>query len=216
MKEALITFNRKEDKEEKSQTSFLIGWGLLLMWLTSGMGAFLVFVDNKTDMGVLALTILALLGGLIFLNHFQKKGVHTDSKQSLKYLILSALFFAFAVMAKPTAFIDVVIFALLLVGFWLNTTTLVGVGIAILGMMGVVQPLFTAAFIDPALGKLIFVAGVTIAVVGGIRGIIWRNNQFGKGLKHIVIWGLTLITSLFVFKGPWIAVGSVINGNFQL
>lgn len=216
MKEALITFNRKEDKEEKSQTSFLVGWGLLLMWLTSGMGAFLVFVDNKTDMGVLALTILALLGGLIFLNHFQKNGVHTDSKQSLKYLILSALFFAFAVMAKPTAFIDVVIFALLLVGFWLNTTTLVGVGIAILGMMGVVQPLFTAAFIDPALGKLIFVTGIAIAVVGGIRGIIWRNNQFGKGFKHIVIWGLTLITSLFIFKGPWVAVGSIINGNFQL
>lgn len=74
------------------------------------MGAFLVFVDNKTDMGVLALSILALLGGLIFLNHFQKQGVHTESRQSTIYLMLSALFFAFAVMAKPTAFIDVVIF----------------------------------------------------------------------------------------------------------
>jgi|GEM_PF-816901 hypothetical protein len=89
IKEALLTFNRKSDNEDKSQTSFLLGWGLLLLRLTSGMGAFLVFVDNKTDMGVLALTILALLGGVIFLNHFQKKGVHTDSKQSLKYLILS-------------------------------------------------------------------------------------------------------------------------------
>lgn len=89
IKEALLTFNRKNENEDKSQTSFLLGWGLLLLRLTSGMGAFLVFVDNKTDMGVLALTILALLGGLIFLNHFQKKGVHTDSKQSLKYLILS-------------------------------------------------------------------------------------------------------------------------------
>ena len=73
IKEALLTFNRQSDNEDKSQTSFLLGWGLLLLRLTSGMGAFLVFVDNKTDMGVLALTILALLGGLIFLNHFQKK-----------------------------------------------------------------------------------------------------------------------------------------------
>ncbi len=73
IKEALLTFNRKSNNEDKSQTSFLLGWGLLLLRLTSGMGAFLVFVDNKTDMGVLALTILALLGGLIFLNHFQKK-----------------------------------------------------------------------------------------------------------------------------------------------
>ncbi len=216
IKEALLTFNRKSENEDRSQTSFLLGWGLLLLRLTSGMGAFLVFVDNKTDMGVLALTTLALLGGLIFFNHFQKKGIHTDSKQSLKYLILSGLFFAFAVMAKPTAFIDTVIFALLLVGFWLNTTTLIGVGIAILGMMGIVQPLFTAAFIDPALGKLIFIIGVMITVIGGIRGIIWRSEQFSKGFKHLVIWGLTLVTGLFIFKGPWIATLNLINGNFQL
>lgn len=88
IKEILTVFKRK-DTEEKSQTSFLLGWSLVLMWLTSGMGAFLVFVDNKTDMGVLALSILAILGGMIFFHHFQKKGVHTDSKQSLKYLILS-------------------------------------------------------------------------------------------------------------------------------
>ena len=119
-------------------------------------------------------------------------------------------------MAKPTAFIDAVIFALLLVGFWLNTTTLIGGGIAILGMMGVVQPLFTAAFIDPALGKLIFIIGIVIAIIGGIRGIIWRNEQFSKGFKHLVIWGLTLVTSLFIFKGPWIATLNLINGNFQL
>ena len=29
------------------------------MWLTSGMGAFLLFVDNKTDMGVLAVEMEA-------------------------------------------------------------------------------------------------------------------------------------------------------------
>jgi hypothetical protein len=119
-------------------------------------------------------------------------------------------------MAKPTAFIDAVIFALLLVGFWLNTTTLIGGGIAILGMMGVVQPLFTAAFIDPALGKLIFIIGIVIAIIGGIRGIIWRNEQFSKGFKHLVIWGLTLVMSLFIFKGPWIATLNLINRNFQL
>jgi hypothetical protein len=33
------------------------------------MGAFLVFVDNKTDLGVMTLTILAILSGFIFLKH---------------------------------------------------------------------------------------------------------------------------------------------------
>lgn len=70
VKEALSVFKRR-DKESTSTTAFLLGWGLLLLWLTSGMGAFLVFVDNKTDMGVLALSILALLGGLTFLRHLQ-------------------------------------------------------------------------------------------------------------------------------------------------
>ncbi|MDP2669962.1 MAG: hypothetical protein Q8O99_03020 [bacterium] len=39
----------------------LLGWFLVLLWLTSGMGAFLVFIDNKTDMGVLSLIILAVM-----------------------------------------------------------------------------------------------------------------------------------------------------------
>jgi hypothetical protein len=40
-------------------------------------------------------------------------------------LLISAVFFAFAILAKPTAFIDVIIFALLLAGFWLNTTSVI-------------------------------------------------------------------------------------------
>jgi hypothetical protein len=35
----------------------------------SGMGAFLVFVDNKTDLGVMSLTMLALMSGFIFIEH---------------------------------------------------------------------------------------------------------------------------------------------------
>ena len=40
-------------KEEKSQFAFAgisLGRSVLLLWLTSGMGAFLVMVDNKTDL----------------------------------------------------------------------------------------------------------------------------------------------------------------------
>lgn len=41
---------------------FALGWMYFLLWLMSGMGAFLVFVDNKTDLGVMALSMLALMG----------------------------------------------------------------------------------------------------------------------------------------------------------
>jgi hypothetical protein len=44
---------KKQDNFEPNdikQILFLFGWFLILLWLTSGMGAFLVFVDNKTDL----------------------------------------------------------------------------------------------------------------------------------------------------------------------
>ncbi|HCB50984.1 TPA: hypothetical protein DEP21_00020 [Patescibacteria group bacterium] len=52
--------NEEHEKETKNIT-FYLGWFLVILWLTSGMGAFLVFVDNKTDMGVMTLTMLAIL-----------------------------------------------------------------------------------------------------------------------------------------------------------
>jgi|GEM_PF-548960 len=52
--------DHETDEKRLDPTFFVVGWLLLILWLTSGMGAFLVFVDNKTDLGVMALTILAL------------------------------------------------------------------------------------------------------------------------------------------------------------
>lgn len=114
------------------------------------MGAFLLFVDNKTDMGVLSLTTIALFAGMSFIN--QKLTKHeTITTKTIVYLVVSAIFFGFAVMAKPTAFIDVVVFGLLMVGLWLNGTAAIGVGIMTIGMMGILQPLYASAFLSPAL-----------------------------------------------------------------
>jgi hypothetical protein len=53
--------------------------------MTSGMGAFLVFIDNKTDMGVLALMTLALLGGFLFLRYVAEhdSAAQQEDKKSL-------------------------------------------------------------------------------------------------------------------------------------
>ncbi len=81
--------------------------------------------------------------------------------------------------------------------------------------MGVIQPLFTAAFIDPSLGKLFFIVGMVIVVIGGIRGLIWRNTHFAKYFKSLVLRGVSFLLALFLFKGPWIAVSKIINNNFE-
>lgn len=53
----VIRYMGLSDKPALYQTS----WVILLSWLTSGMGAFLVFVDNKSDFGILAITLCALV-----------------------------------------------------------------------------------------------------------------------------------------------------------
>lgn len=69
IKESLKCFGRSpQDNDQKNETAFYLSWGLLLAWLSSGMGAFLLFVDNKTDMGVLSLTVMALFAGFSCIN----------------------------------------------------------------------------------------------------------------------------------------------------
>lgn len=59
------------------------------------------------------------------------------------------MLFAFAVIAKPTAFIDVVVFSLLLIGLRVNSIAAIGMGVMIFGMMGILQPLYASAFLNP-------------------------------------------------------------------
>ena len=215
LKEALTLFKRKEDSEEDDSISFSIGWVLILMWLTSWMWAFLVFVDNKTDMWVLALSLLAILSWFIYLNYFNKKGTHIEWNQSIKYLLISALFFAFAMMAKVTAWIDAVIFALIMIGFCLNTTTLIWVWTIIFWFMGVIQPLFTYAFLTKELWLLIMAVGAVITIIWLVRGLINKTDAFSKRLKQIVIWWISLLLFLFIFKWSWTAIAQITRWNFE-
>ena len=49
----------------------------------------------------------------------------------MPYVVLSALFFAFAIMSKPNAFVDAAMFFLLLLGIGIGTLAIVG-GIAVI------------------------------------------------------------------------------------
>ena len=93
IKEVLTYFSSKKSEEDSITTTvgMYSGWMMLLFWLTSGMGAFLVFVDNKTDLGVMALTILAILSGFVFLKYVldnREQGIKLH-RDSLKYIIIS-------------------------------------------------------------------------------------------------------------------------------
>lgn len=131
VKEVMHFIHGSHEKEENM--FFIVGWFLLILWLTSGMGAFLVFVDNKTDLGIMALTILALYSGFFFINKISQ---HQDKKESMQYAILSGVFFAAAMLAKPTATFDVINFTITLVALWFGGVLALGFFLTIIGVMG--------------------------------------------------------------------------------
>lgn len=205
-------------KEDIIDTLFLIGWFLVLLWLTSGMGAFLVFVDNKTDLGVLALTVLALLSGFTVLNQEQQ---HHSNNQNLntdliKYLGVSGFLFSMAAMAKPTAFQDIALFGLFAGGMWLGWLVFLGGLIIVLGVLTQAQVLGMAAFFEKVLAKYFLITGGVLTIAGLLQFYFKKQMKY---LTYLVIWGMAIVISLLVFKGPHLTINAIINqdhsvGNF--
>ena len=88
------------------------------------MGAFLVFVDNKTDLAVMFFTVIALYSGMQFLMALLHGQYNT--KKTLHYAILSGVFFGASAVAKPTGMFDIIHFAMLLLMQW--NRALFGIG----------------------------------------------------------------------------------------
>ncbi len=63
--------------------------------------------------------------------------------------------FAWALMSKPTAFIDIALFGLLLVGLWIDSIIAIGLGIMTVGMMGIIKIANAPDMMTPAAGKYI-------------------------------------------------------------
>lgn len=211
IKEVLDFFITKKDDETSDikWLWFAAWWATLLLWLCSGMWAFLVFVDNKTDLWVMAITILAMLSWFIFIRYISEhKSKWLIDKESVKYLIVSWLLFSFASMSKPTAFIDVAIFWVLLCALWFNSFVWFWVWIMWLWFMWIMKPLSAAQFMTESLWKWLIliwliIAGLWIAMIF-IKDNKERSNKKSL-LSYIWIWGISLICSLVIFKWPRLA-----------
>ncbi len=215
IKEVLDYFVSKKDEQNETVKwiSFATGRATLLLWLCSGMWAFLVFVDNKTDLWVMAITILAMLSGFIFIRYISEHNTEWIDKESVKYLIVSWIFFALACMSKPTAFIDVAIFGVLLCALWLNSFVWLWVGIMWLGFMGILKPLSAAQFMAESLWKWLILLWLLIVVFGVIMMFLKQRKELWKTkslFSYIIIWAIALGCSLIVFKWPWLAYKQIV------
>lgn len=213
--------NKNDENEEVEWISFATWWATLLLWLCSWMWAFLVFVDNKTDLGVMAITILAILSWFIFIRYIaEHKSKWIIDKESVKYLIVSWFFFSLACMSKPTAFIDVAIFGVLLCALWLNSFVWLWVGIMWLWFMWVLKPLTAAEMMTESLWKWLILIWLIISVFGIVMMFARQDKEWTRNkslFSYIVIWAATLVCSLIVFKWPWLAYKQItVSHDFSI
>lgn len=200
--------------------SFATWWMTLLLWLTSWMWAFLVFVDNKTDLWVMAITLLAMLSGFIFIRYIEdSKSKKMFDKESLKYLITSWVLFALAGMAKPSAFIDVVILGLILVWLWLNTIISIWLWVIMVWMMWVMQLQNAHDFMWTDMWIHLVIIWWIICIIWLISMIL-RNKKNLKDKKilftQIAIWGLSFVAAMLLLKWPWVLYSQIINHDFSI
>jgi hypothetical protein len=174
-----IFFSHKKEttgiKEGKTAPMAIgVGRTILLLWLTSGMGAFLVMVDNKTDLGVMALSLLALLAGMIFLGILQQQ--KSERKEIFRYLIIAGIFFAFATLAKPTAFVDLALFGVFLIGLWISPRSAIGVGLGLAGILRYMNILTSSFLLSETNAKRLIILGGILVLVGSIIALIKRKK----------------------------------------
>ncbi len=203
---------------KKLWTTGLITWRIgTLIWLTSGMGAFLVFVDNKTDLWVFAMTILALLSWMIFLDYMDDhKKEHTLQSQSTKYVLLSSILFGLAVMSKPTAFVDVAVFAIFVLGLWFWNGVAIGAGITLIGLLGKLQVLTTSEFLMPSEWMTLIIVWVIIMALSFVY-TLWRHRTLPVVIKLtriFVLWALWIGAVLLIGKWPYVLYQQIATDTF--
>lgn len=215
-----ITTTLVKTKDTLLETLWLyIGWTGLLLRMTSGMWAFLLFVDNKTDMWVLAMTVLALLSGIVFLRYIHDHKKWDDQVTILRYIGLSGLFFGLAVGAKPTAFIDVVIFGLLIIALWINSGLAIGLWIIVIAILAKMQVLFTYEFISADAFIPLLLIGSIISIISLVWAKKYMKNlmqTISHTVRTFVLWWVVLVASIIIIKSPYLIIQSIQSGEFSI
>lgn len=193
-------------KKYHTGLNLFLWWFLMLWWLFSWMGAFLVFVDNKTDLGVMSLAAVAIFSWLIMLHQFFKK-----EKEIWKYALLSGIFFATAVMAKPTAMLDAAIFGVFSSGVILNLLVSLWLIILIVWILAIGMPLRAELYINTTWGKKFSVIGVILTALWLLVNKSWQKIWWI--IKPALFWIWGLIVTLLVLKIPYIVASNIFLGR---
>jgi hypothetical protein len=180
-------------------------WFYWLLWLTSWMWAFLVFVDNKTDLWVLSLILLALYGGFVFLRTVSANN-YVITPESKRMVIISWVFFALAAASKPTAMFDVANFGFFL---WVVLFGFIGVlwlFLLIMWVLALMKFRGISDYIPQSLGRTLASMWAWLFLVDGIWVIIRRKLRY----MSTILWrAWSFIIALLLIKAPFEIIHTV-------
>ncbi|HCB50985.1 TPA: hypothetical protein DEP21_00025 [Patescibacteria group bacterium] len=80
-------------------------------------------------------------------------------------------------MAKPTAFIDIALFGLLLVALRFNNIIAIGLGIAITGITGIMKIANAPDLLSVSSGKRVALIGLLITIIGIIKLFLAKKEK---------------------------------------
>lgn len=219
-----------------SKLWFSLGWLLILSWLTSWMWAFLVFVDNKTDLWVLALIILAIYSWFVMLkkisdydllieNNISQNDIINDNDKNkyifywlinikvVPYLLMSWIFFAVAASAKPTAMLDIVNFWTFLLSMWVWILWWIWIIICIIWLLWYIKFRWINFYMSSSFWITSLLIWIWLSFFSIFRSLLKKSF---KGLSYILFWWLTIIITLMVIKWPFYVVRTLVNeGNLS-
>ena len=233
---SLIDDNKKEENNTKDKESklkkwenstiasyeikhtkwIIMWWTLLLLRLTSGMWAFLVIVDNKTDLWVMAFSLLALLAWLIFIQ--QNNKTEKNKKDLLKYLIITWLIFGFAALAKITAFVDLALFGLLLVWLRFSPIASLGLWITIMWLVRKFNVLTSAVMITDTNATRLIIIWISLAVMWLILWLlkVWKRKLAWSNFVNLVVLWISFLLPFLIFKLPRTIISSTKTDSFSV
>jgi len=192
--------------EETRHTAVMFGISQLLLFLTSGMGAFLVFVDNKTDLGVFGLTLLGVWYGLEYFFVTEEKDTDLTQWRSNLDMIASAGFFVMAAMSKMTAFQDIFLWGVLILAWKTNVILGIWLSISMVGVLATMNVLASSLFISPEAAWYRIVIGLIITALGAIRWFSKNKMRWLTTLFPLMRWSVIVFALLILFKSPQVLI----------
>ena len=202
-------------KTELSNWNWITIWRyMLLLWLTGWMWAFLVIVDNKTDLWVMAISLLALLAGLIFLQNRKSN----DKKEILKYVLIAWIFFGFAALAKITAFVDLVLFGLLLVWlrFWWLTS--LGLWIIVMWFARKFNVLTSSVMLTDENATWFITIWWIITIIWLVIHLLKKSNrkECWRNLRDLIILWIWFLLPLILLKLPRTTISQIKTDSYSV